>query len=179
MYVILLNGSNNSGKDNFVNFFIKHYKYGAINLSTIDRIKELSKKHFGWDGKKNEISRKFLSDLKRIWAEFNNGPFLYTVEKIKEHYSKLTKKEQNNFVYFIHCREPEEIEKFKNKYKEKCITVLIKREIRTEKHKIANNLSDMNVDNYNYDKIILNNGSKIDLELESVKFLEFLKNTKF
>lgn len=178
MLVILINGSNRSGKDNFVEFFIKHYQYKAINMSTIDRVKEISGKYFGWNGRKTEEARKFLSEMKRIWAEFNNGPFDYMVDKIKSHYSKLPKKDKTNIVYFIHCREPLEIQKFKDKYTDECLTLLIKRDERDEKRKIANNDSDMNVDNYNYDKIILNNGSKIDLELEAVKFLEEIKKKK-
>lgn len=176
MYVIVVNGSNQSGKDQFVEFFGKHYEFKSLNWSTIDKVKELASKNFGWNGKKTEEARKFLSEMKRIWSEFNNGPFIYMTKKIKSHYSKLSKKDKYTIIYFIHCREPQEIEKFKNKYKEKCITVLIKRDIRTEKNKIANNLSDMNVDNYSYDKIIMNTGNKMDLELESIKFVEEIRS---
>lgn len=175
MLVILLNGANNSGKDQFVDFFIKHYEYKAMNFSTIDRVKEISKKYFNWDGKKTEPARKFLAEMKRIWAEYNNGPFLYMIKKINTHYRRLNKKNKQNIIYFVHCREPEEIQKFKDKYKFRCITILIKREERDEKKKIADNHADMGVDNYNYDKIILNNGSKIDFELEAVKFLEEIR----
>jgi hypothetical protein len=172
MLIIIISGANNSGKDNFVEYFMKHYEYKSINMSTIDRIKELSLKYFGWDGKKNESARKFLAEMKRIWAEYNNGPFIYMNQRIKEHYSKLNKKERKNFVYFVHCREPEEIQKFKDKYKDNCLTVLLKREERTNRNKIAENHADMGVDNYDYDQIILNNGTKIDLELDAVRFVE-------
>lgn len=170
--IIIINGSNQSGKDNFVESFIKNYKFPAVNISTIDRVKELSKKYFGWDGKKTEPARKFLAEMKQIWAEYNNGPFLYTVNEIKEIESKLKKKDKNNLIVFVHCREPEEIQKFKDKYQEICITLLLKREERTEKKKIANNHADMGVENYNYDRIIYNNGSKLDLAKQAVEFLE-------
>lgn len=170
--VIIINGSNSSGKDNFAESFIKHYKYPAVNVSTIDRVKELAIKYFGWDGKKTEPARKFLAEMKQIWAEFNNGPFLYTVSEIKKIESSLKKKDKKNLIVFVHCREPEEIQKFKDKYQEKCLAVLLKREERTENKKIANNHADMGVDNYNYDRIILNNGSKIDLEKQAIEFLE-------
>jgi hypothetical protein len=175
MLIIVVNGANNSGKDNFVEYFMKHYEFKSINMSTIDRIKELSLKYFGWDGKKTEAARKFLAEMKKIWAEYNNGPFIYMNFKIKEHYSKLNKKDRKNFVYFIHCREPEEIQKFKDKYKKNCLTVLLKREERTHRNKIAENHADMGVDNYEYDRVILNNGTKIDLELEAVKFVENIR----
>jgi hypothetical protein len=170
MKIIILNGSNNSGKDNFAGSFIKHYEYKAVNISTIDRVKELSKKYFGWDGKKTEPARKFLAEMKKIWAEYNNGPFIQTIKQIKEINYKLKKSEQKHLIVIVHCRESEEIQKFKDKYKEKCITVLLKREERTEKNKIANNHADMGVDNY--DKIVYNSGSKLDLELEAIKLIE-------
>jgi hypothetical protein len=174
-YVIIINGSNQSGKDQYVDDFIKHYKYRAVNISTIDKVKELSKKYFGWDGKKTHPARKFLAEMKRIWAEYNNGPFLYTLSQIKKINSQLKKSEQKNLIVFVHCREPEEIQKFKEKYKEKCITILLKREDRNERKQIADNQADMGVDNYNYDKIVYNNGNKIDLELEAIKLVEELK----
>jgi len=174
--VIILNGSNCSGKDNFAESFIKHYKYTAVNISTINRVKELAKKHFGWDGKKTEPARKFLAEMKQIWAEYNNGPFLYSVNEIKQLESKLKKKDKKNLIVFVHCREPEEIQKFKDKYQEKCLAILLQRAERTEQKKIANNHADMGVDNYNYDRIILNNGSKIDLEKQAIDFLESISN---
>ena len=178
MMIVIISGANNSGKDNFVEFFIEQYRYKAFNWSTIEYIKELSKKYFGWNGKKTEPARKFLAEMKKIWAEFNNGPFNHMVKKIKSHSGKLNKKNRDNVVYLIHCREPEEIQKFKDEFKDRCITLLLKREERTEKNKIADNHADMGVDNYNYDRIILNNGSKIDLKLEAVKFVEELKTKK-
>lgn len=172
MRVIIISGANNSGKDQFVNFFMENYKYKSVNMSTIDRVKEISKKYFDWDGKKTESSRKFLSDIKKAWSEYNNGPFIYMKKQIKKHYLELSKKDKKKFVFFVHCREPEEIQKFKDFYKNKCTTILIVIEKRTEKNKIANNTSDMNVNNYEYDKIIFNNGNKIDLKLESINFIK-------
>jgi len=174
MYIVVVNGSNQTGKNNFVNYFIKHYEYKATNMSTIDRVKEISKKYFGWNGKKTDDARRFLAEMKRIWAEYNNGPFLYMVKKIKEDYAKLNKKDKRNFIYFIHCREPEEIQKFKDKYGDKCATILLKRDDRV----VANNDADKNVDNYNYDKIVQNDGSKINLELSAVEFVEYIRSIK-
>lgn len=168
MKVIILNGSASTGKTNFAKFFKKHYKYGCVNWSTIDKIKKLSKKYFNWDGKKTDEARKFLSEIKRIWSEYNNGPFNDIVKKIEDHYSKLDKKEKKNFIYFIDCREPYEIQKFVDKYKDKCITILLKREDRD----VPDNLADKNVNNFNYDYIIDNNGHKKELEKKSIEILE-------
>ena len=168
MYVIVVNGANRTGKDNFVNFFIKHYEFKATNMSTIDRVKEIAEKYFGWNGKKTDEARKFLAEMKRIWAEYNNGPFNYMVKEMKEYHSKLDKKDKRNFIFFIHCREPHEIQKFKDKYGDKCLTVLLKRDDRV----VANNDADKNVANYEYDRVVQNDGSKINLELDAVSFVE-------
>ena len=81
---------------------------------------------------------------------------------------QLTKDEKDNIIYFIHCREPHEIQKFVDKYKDKCITILLERNDRD----VPNNTSDKNVANFNYDYIINNNGNKKDLEKEAINFLE-------
>jgi hypothetical protein len=176
MLIILINGSNNSGKDQFVEYFMKNYEHKTVNMSTIDKIKEISKKHFNWNGIKTEESRKFLSDMKKLWSEFNNGPFLYMIKKIEKYYSKLNKKDKKKVVFFIHCREPEEIQKIKEHYNQSCLTILLKRNNRPENKQVSQNQSDMGVDNYSYDKIICNDGDKSNLELESIKFIQELNS---
>lgn len=173
MKVIIINGSAKSGKDQFVKYFTKHYIHMCINLSTIDKVKKISKKYFGWNGKKTDDARKFLSDIKKIWTEYNNGPFNDVVKKIFNNNSKLSKSEQKYIVYFIHCREPEEIQKFKEKYNNDCITLLLKK----DDIDIPNNSSDINVNNYNYDFIIDNNENKKELENKSIEFIKKIKTS--
>ena len=79
---IIINGTGGSGKDTFVEYVAKYTK--VFNFSSIDVIKEIGslqvyKKiqglewlaEYGWQGKKTEKDRKFLSELKRIWEEYN------------------------------------------------------------------------------------------------------------
>ena len=168
MKVIIINGSSQTGKTNFSRFFKKNYKHKCVIWSTIDKVKKVSKRNFGWDGKKTEEARKFLSELKRIWIEFNNGPFNDMVNKISNHQSKLNDKDKKNFIYLIDCREPYEIQKFVDKYGNDCITILLKRDDR----EVPNNLADKNVNNYNYDYIIKNNGDKKGLELNATNLIK-------
>lgn len=170
MKVILINGSGKVGKDKFVNFCMEKHK-NSVNWSTIDKVKKVAKKSFGWDGKKTNEARKFLSEMKRIWSEYNNGPFVYMVDKINKNQSGLNNKDANDFIYFIHCREPHEIQKFVDEYKENCITVLLKRDDR----EIPDNDSDRNVGNYKYDYYIDNNGNVEDLEKSAMEFLDKIK----
>lgn len=170
MKIVIVNGVGRTGKDQFVDFFKKNYKYKCVNWSTIDKVKKISKKNFGWNGEKTDDARLFLSEIKRVWSEFNNGPFEDMNKKIYSHYSKLKKKEKNNIIYFIHCREPQEIQKFVDKYGDSCITLLLKR----DNIEVPNNNSDKNVTNFNYDYIIDNNGDKTMLEIQAKNFIQKL-----
>jgi len=161
----MINGVALSGKDLFVDLFIKNYKHKCYNWSTVDDVKSISMKSFGWDGKKTDKSRTFLSELKKLWTDFNNGPFNSMVDKIDE-----SKKISKKIVYFIHCREPKEIQKFVDRYGEKCVTLLIER----DGLEIPSNNSDQSVLNFDYNYTIKNNGTVPELEENVIKFIEKL-----
>ncbi len=145
--IIIINGCGGCGKDQFVKFF-KHENIMVHNKSTIESVKEIGKL-MGWNGEKNELSRKFLAELKQLWINFNDTIFNNVIE-----YCELHNKNDNTFI-FIHCREPKEIKRFKNYFKENCITLLIER----PEYIITSNSADCNVNNYEYDKILFNNKS--------------------
>lgn len=158
--VIIINGVGGSGKDTFVKYckdYLRNLYIKTFNLSTVDKVREAAK-ILGWDGKKDEKSRKFLSDLKDISTEYNSGPFNYINEQIRKNLNE-------NNVFFVHSREPEEIYKFKNYYNEKCLTLLIDRGI-----EINSNHSDKNVKKFKYDIIIENSGSLAELKEKAIDF---------
>ena len=69
--------------------------------------------------------------------------------------------------FFIHCREPEEIQKFVDR--EEAKTLLVRRpEVENLEQ---SNHADQNVFNYNYDFIIENNGDLKDLRIKAMKFV--------
>jgi hypothetical protein len=160
MKIIIINGSASVGKDEFVKVFKKNYKYKCINWSTIDEVKKISKKNFGWNGEKTDEARKFLSEIKRVWTEFNNGPFNDMIQKIN-------KNNIENTIHFVHCREPHEIQKFVDFYGDSCITLLIKKDYCD----IPDNPSDRNVEDFKYQHTISNNGSKKELEQKCLLFM--------
>lgn len=114
--IVIINGTGGSGKDTFVEFASK---YASIeNFSSIDTIKTIASLEvyqnqkglewlveYGWKGQKTEKDRKLLSELKRIWKEYNDLPFKDT-EKAIELFQKSDKD-----ILFIHIREPEEIKR--------------------------------------------------------------------
>ena len=99
--VIIINGVGGVGKDTLCDFAAKYYKIRKI--SAITPIKEIAQ-HYGWNGEKDERSRKFLSDVKRAFIEYNDLPTQYLLKQ----YEKFKKSEDE--ILFVHIREKEEIE---------------------------------------------------------------------
>jgi dephospho-CoA kinase len=162
--VIIINGYNGSGKDEFVNMFPNKR---VINYSTIDYYKIVLENKFGWDGEKNEKSREALSRLKEFDRWFRDGPFVDTCKFIE-----IFKKANADFI-FIHSREPEEIKRLKKRYN--AITLLIDR----TSVKPANNKSDMSVKMMGYDYVVENNGTKDDLKHKAEIFYDWITENKF
>jgi hypothetical protein len=156
MKVIIINGTATTGKDKFVKLFKNETTYRVKNYSSVDKVKSVAEIAFGWNGKKDNKSRKLLSDIKRAWSEFNDGPTNDIIKKIEIdlNYCLENDKKINNNIYFLHIREPHEIEKMKNIYGNNCITVLIRKDVGD----IPDNNSDKNVEDFEYDYIYENNG---------------------
>lgn len=159
--IVVINGTGGSGKDTFVELTSTIRK--VYNVSSIDKVKEIAKT-CGWNGKKDEKDRKFLSDLKILLIKYNDLPFNDICEKIE----KFNNSEDE--IMFIHIREPEEIKRIVSKYN--AITLLIKRK---GLDNIETNSSDFNVDNYDYDYYINNDGTIEDLKKEAISFIDKIK----
>lgn len=169
--IVIINGSGGSGKDTFVYFCknnLKEKQIKTFNLSTIDLIKEMCTKYIGWDGDKSEKSRKLLSDMKMICKEYNNSPFVNvtnTICRICENCEDTRK------VFFVHTREPDEIQEFMQFFKtceniKHVVTLLIKR----DGCEITSNDSDRRVSEFDYDHIIENNENLKEFAYKSVVF---------
>ena len=141
------------------------------NYSSVSKVKEVAK-HIGWTGSKTEKDRKFLSDLKLLTTEYNDMP----LNDMKSFANNFMSGNYNiPRMLFLHIREPEEITKAVNAFKEYNVkTVLVKRD--SVKH-ITSNMADENVYNYDYDIVINNNGTLDDLKEQTRAFLDdFLHN---
>lgn len=162
--VIIVNGKPRAGKDTFAKILDKYisvYKYSAI-----DKIKEIAI-DCGWKGGKTERDRKFLSDLKILTTEYSDLPFNAMLDKVIAFYSDEIKED----VLLIDIREPEEIQRAREVFS--AITVFIKND--RVKH-ITSNPADANVENYEYDFYIENNGTLEEFEQNIRQFYyEILK----
>lgn len=166
--IFIINGSGGVGKDTFVelvsaelNNMLKKF-HTVTNFSSVDKVKEIARE-IGWDGKKSEKDRKFLSDLKILTSEYCDMPF----ESMKSKVTEFMKDEESKFL-FLHIREPEEIVRAVKEFGAK--TVLV---IRNSVRHIVSNIADENVFNYNnYDFIIDNSGTKEELNSKVKDFVQ-------
>lgn len=161
--VVIVNGAARSGKDTFCQFCQEaSYFHDAltIQISSVDRIKAAAEK-LGWTGGKDDKSRKFLSDLKDLATEYSDAPMKY-LESVYNHYAT-----EGDMIIFMHIREPEEIERARKKFD--ALTLLIKR---PGVEPIQSNHADRDVDQYDYDYLVVNNGTLDDLDKQADDFVE-------
>ena len=158
--VIVVNGSGGVGKDTLCNFVGE--KYASESVSSIDPIKKLAAE-CGWDGGKDDKSRRFLAELKRVCAEYNDLPTKYLMGKYEEFMSGSLN------ILFVHIREKEEIEKFKALVGVGCATLLVRR---TDAETNWNNAADGNVEDYSYDYYYNNDLPLDEAKADFIKFME-------
>ena len=178
MKVIIINGAGGCGKDTFVQFFRRAANHGeklpfldrVLNISTVDYIKDVAKK-LGWEGQKDNDSRKYLSELKEMATYWGDIPFKDMKTKVTQFYSKLSNYDMSDEGYvFIHCREPEQIDHLKADLGFPCYSLLIRRPTQ-EKY---GNHSDDDVENYAYDYAVNNYGTLEELDTMARAFLKAL-----
>ena len=171
MKIFVINGAPRAGKDTFVEQCQKLIgDIRCLNVSTVDFVKQVAM-YAGWDGNKTPEARKFLSDLKDIMTEYDNIPFKKVKRAIEIYRLELEEYTSDfyiiNSVVFIHCREPQEIEKFK---KELGAKTLLIRHPDVEGGDQSNH-ADAEVFNYDYDYTIYNDGTLEDLAKKAIDFL--------
>jgi dephospho-CoA kinase len=160
--VFIVNGKPRAGKDTFamiLNRYMDVYKYSAVT-----KVKEIATL-CGWDGQKEERDRKFLHELKMLTSEYSDMAYQDVVNEIK----KYRNGEIEADVFVVDVREPEEIERLSKEVG--AITIFIEN---NNVPAITSNAADANVENYEYDFVIQNNGTMKEFEDEIKIFMEFL-----
>lgn len=158
---LVINGSGGVGKDTLCDLAAKHFR--VYNISSVDPIKDIARMAT-WDGRKDDKSRRFLSDLKALTIAYNDFPTVWA----KERYLGFL--ESDYEVMFLHIREPEEIEKFVRATDGRAKTLLIRGGARMTKSSYGN-VSDDNVENYTYDYYFVNDKSLEEAEREFAALL--------
>ena len=149
--VVIINGAGGTGKDTLCEITSRHYKTRTI--SAVDRVKEIAL-FGGWNGVKDDRGRKLLSDIKQAFVDYDDLPRRWLVDSYREF---LTTDER---IMFIHCREPEEIQKLKEAIPGS-LALLVRRP-GAQKH--FGNASDDRVEAFEYDFIYENNKTLADVE---------------
>ena len=158
--IVVINGQGGVGKDLFIDYCSEFYDY-LYGFSTVDFIKYAAHQ-FGWTGTKDPKDRKMLSELKRILKEWDDVPYKKTAEYIQMIKANAVFNDYDE-IHFIHCREPEEIQRLKDDFG--AIPILIRR---PEVERDWGNIADDEVFDFFYDYVIINN-SKEELR-ESAEF---------
>lgn len=163
--IILLNGSAGVGKDTFCSMISAIVP--AMSYSSVQYVKEAAK-ILGWDGiTKDEKSRKFLSDLKLLSAEYNDHPYKMLCKTIDD----FLEDDIHEWL-FLHVREPGEIRRLVNTYPQ-IITVLI-----TNKNikQVTSNMADASVYHYyKYNETIANDDDLLTLQKKAEEFVKFYR----
>ena len=160
--VFIVNGKPRAGKDTFamiLNRYMDVYKYSAVT-----KVKEIATL-CGWDGQKEERDRKFLHELKMLTSEYSDMSYQDVVNEI----NKYRNGEIEADVFVVDVREPEDIKRLVEEVG--AITVFIEND---NVPAITSNAADANVENYEYDFVIRNNGTMKEFEYEIKIFMEFL-----
>lgn len=164
--VLVINGAGGVGKDTLCAMASKKFK--VENISSITPIKEIASS-MGWNGAKDDKSRKFLADLKQLSVEYNDYPTAWAAERYNEFMAG------DKEVLFVHIREPEEIAKFLKATGGQAKALLIRGGDRMTKRTYGNAADDC-VENYNYDYYFVNDKTLDVAEREFCAFIgEILK----
>ena len=160
--VFVVNGKPRAGKDTFamiLDEYMDIYKYSAVT-----KVKEIAKL-CGWNGAKEERDRKFLHELKMLTTGYSDMSHKDILNKIE----KYNRGEIKADVFVVDIREPEEIKRLVDATP--AITIFIENDNVPE---ITSNAADANVENYEYDFRISNNGTLEEFEENIKVFLEIL-----
>lgn len=163
--VIVINGKGGVGKDTLIDGLASNDTFRVMNVSSITPIKKIAT-DIGWDGSKDERSRRFLSKMKDALTEFCDLPNRYLMDK----YIEFMGSDEYN-ILFVHIRESVEIEKFIKLIPTGCITLQIHRaEIDSTDF---NNPSDDSVNDYIYTHHFYNDDP---LDISKEKFIKFIED---
>lgn len=167
--IYITNGSAENGKDSFAEFvgkYISTYKYSSIDLvKEMFEVVGVSKKE------KTEKKRKLWSDGKDLLTKYDDIPFKDIASIVTDFKNNKIETE----VLLIDIREPEEIARAVETFGAETILVRNPNAI-----KIESNHADRDVENYEYDYIIENDGTLEQLDKMAYLFSEqVIKNSCF
>lgn len=150
--VVIVNGEGSSALYRMAK---KHFD--VMDVSSVTPVKGIAGM-CGWKGERDEKSKRLLSELKRITAEYNDFPTRYLWGRYREF------RENDDQIMFVHIREEKEIYKFSALVDIRCLTMLVVKDFSPEGR--------MEEDSeFPYDIVFRDNGDPEDTERRLVKIL--------
>lgn len=159
--IVIINGSGGCGKDSFVEFCSEIVK--VENIDSVAKQKEAAM-ILGWQGEKTNIARDFLAEITDASDKYND----YRYKCIQKNIDEFLKSDSE--LMFIHIRQIDLLERIKNDFNTKTLLIL-----NSNKQKVESNHADANVEYYNYDYIINNDGTLLDLQNMAFDFIESIR----
>ena len=162
--VFITNGSAENGKDSFAAFLGKYIS--VFKYSSIDLVKEMFEFVGVSKNDKTEKKRKLWSDGKDLLTQYDDIPFKDIASIVADFKNNKIETE----VLLIDIREPDEIARAVAEFGAE--TILVRN---PNVAKIESNHADRDVENYEYDYIIVNNGTLEQLEATAKNFSDYIK----
>ena len=167
MKVIVINGHAQSGKSTFVSMCKDYPGVDVYEFSMGDAVKAMAKV-IGWDeSQKSPRDRKFLSDLKDLIEDYNDGAYEYVKYLIDNFVPDNVAGPQ---VVFIHARNIEDINRLVKDYNAR--TLVIRRKF-VEGIQLENR-ADTGWWTPDYDYAVNNNDGLKFLRKTSEDFMEYI-----
>lgn len=152
--IFIQNSVGGSGKDTWASLLNKYIP--TLKYSIVDLPKEAAKV-LGWDGGKTEKDRRFLSDIMDLSTDYNDAPFKDVLSLVTDFNNNKDYAEYE--VLIIDMRDPKDIARAVETFGAE--TILIRN---PNVEKITSNHADRDVENYEYDYIIENDGTLEQIE---------------
>ena len=163
--IFVTNGSGTNGKDSFaraISKYIPTYKYSSIKL-----VKDMLEVAGIEEEPKTEEKRLLCSDLKDRLTKYDDIPFKDISSLVVDFKNDLI----DTDILLIDIREPEEIARAVKEFEAE--TILVRN---PNVKKINSNHADRDVENYEYDYIIENNGTLKQLNEVAKRFVNYIKS---
>lgn len=182
--VIIINGTGGSGKSTFCTYCrefaseerMKGKFYGGrllpsvVELSTIDYVKSIATST-GWDGKKDDRGRAYLSALKDAMEAYDHIPSRRVMDSIKRAAKQVEHVQSFTYLFFVNIREPDNIAFFTDLCESEgypCHSMIL---TNPSVAPIQTNHADKNVNAYDYNYGVVNSGTLDELKNVARSFL--------
>lgn len=174
----MISGKARHGKDQTAIMLKEQLELEGKKVLTVaygDYLKYICVKYFGWNGQKDEEGRELLqyvgTDLVRIKLNKPN----FWVNQVKDLINAIG--ELFDYVLITDCRFKNEVEVIKRAFKSKAVSLRVNRpnfisKLTKEQKQHA---SETELDNYNFDYYIENNGTLEDLKYKAIETLNEIK----